>query len=458
MRALQSTLQNNISKVEFDDLGFFIAYNSTSLSILGIPVFDLWEAFKQKLQTITVRRFLRILANLDEATEEEKAFYLEEMKKINNSIVNGNQDLRRHENQYRIYVEDGKNVILVGHSQGNFFANQAHALLQTEVTAEQAKCFSVISVATPDNNVAGKAGPYVTSDIDFVIAALEPLINPLDPNVSNVPSLKYWSGHGFEKSYLSGNNSQNTILDHIEGAIGSNACQPELMLSVGTNRNTYTQAGDIINYTYDITNNGNRVVSEELFINDNGVNGIVDCPKVELLPKRSIACTASYAVTQQDIVAGSITSSATAFGLFGAYTVQSQSVTHTVTCDCEPSIELVLAIPSHSISYTLPPFWVSRPNDYAVWAIMHNVDPGMTVSYEVSGIIKNYSTCEPRSFGGGERITLTNEMFVPGMPRTALVQTDRGAAPGNYTADIEASVSGATTSLTYTVKTDSECP
>ncbi len=82
-----------------------------------------------------------------------------------------------------------------------------------------------------------------------------------------------------------------------------------------TSGDPFTIAGDVINYDYLVTNTGNVTVTG-LAVSDDQVDilGSVSCPVVSLAPAISTTCTASYAVTADDVAAGSVTNTAIASG------------------------------------------------------------------------------------------------------------------------------------------------
>jgi len=97
-------------------------------------------------------------------------------------------------------------LLLVGHSQGNFYANTFYDAVADEPGGVPSQSISVYGVATPSNHVAGN-GFYITSETDKMIAdfvSSAPLTNTLKPNshinfkVSDGDSL----GHSLSKIYL----------------------------------------------------------------------------------------------------------------------------------------------------------------------------------------------------------------------------------------------------------------
>jgi hypothetical protein len=79
-----------------------------------------------------------------------------------------------------------------------------------------------------------------------------------------------------------------------------------------------TAVGDIVTYTFHVTNTGNVLLSgitiDEGSFSGTGIAPVATCPPVSLAPGDSVDCTATYTVTQADIDAGSVTNSATATG------------------------------------------------------------------------------------------------------------------------------------------------
>ena len=74
---------------------------------------------------------------------------------------------------------------------------------------------------------------------------------------------------------------------------------------------SYDQVGDVITYTYVVTNTGNVTLPGPFTVDDSKV--AVTCPATaSLAPGASITCTASHTVTQADLDAGQIVNVASA--------------------------------------------------------------------------------------------------------------------------------------------------
>lgn len=77
-------------------------------------------------------------------------------------------EVDQHVDSYRHAIAQGQSVLVVAHSQGNFYANDARRLLQSQLSPEQLRRFAIHGVAVPANNVGGEPGPYLTNHRDFI--------------------------------------------------------------------------------------------------------------------------------------------------------------------------------------------------------------------------------------------------------------------------------------------------
>lgn len=127
-------------------------------------------------------------------------------------------ELQKHVASYTSSIGAGMKVIVVAHSQGNFYANQAYSVLFGRQATSSS--FSIVGVATPADRVAG-GGQYTTLDEDFIRyipLALAPTTS--FPRCSNTPEpIKGFECHDFKQSYLVGTDSMNRILDQIVAAL-----------------------------------------------------------------------------------------------------------------------------------------------------------------------------------------------------------------------------------------------
>jgi uncharacterized repeat protein (TIGR01451 family) len=134
---------------------------------------------------------------------------------------------------------------------------------------------------------------------------------------------------------------------------------PALTLAKTAAPTTYTTAGDVITYTYLLTNSGNVTLSGPFTVADD--KATVACPATaSLAAGDSISCTASYTITGDDVTAGSVTNVATASSEDGttsteaSATVQLQAAGPTATATASPTATSTAGSTATS-SPSLPP-------------------------------------------------------------------------------------------------------
>jgi uncharacterized repeat protein (TIGR01451 family) len=93
---------------------------------------------------------------------------------------------------------------------------------------------------------------------------------------------------------------------------------------------TFAHLGDVISYTYVLSNTGNVPLSGPFTVIDNRVT--VTCPQPgSLAVNASITCSASYAIQQADLSAGSVTNTATGSAYYSAVLITSNTAQAIVT-------------------------------------------------------------------------------------------------------------------------------
>src|SRR6185436_587557 len=86
---------------------------------------------------------------------------------------------------------------------------------------------------------------------------------------------------------------------------------PALTLVKSASPSSYDHVGELISYTYAVTNTGNVTLLGQITVADDRVT--VTCPPTAALaPGASITCAATHSVTQADLDAGSIVNVASA--------------------------------------------------------------------------------------------------------------------------------------------------
>jgi len=191
---------------ELNTVSFSLAFNPSEGQLA-----DLWEAVRQDIQT-DFSRFLRILGGIELMPDFFQNALRNRVAQADRDAVLNNSVLQRHVNHYQREILEGNKVVLVAHSQGNFYANQAYVNL----SPDEQRSFGIVAVATPDGFIAGN-GPYTTSIKDTVIDAYILLVGPAKfPNINNPFNGDDKSGHMFTTSYLRTDfPSRNVILGNI---------------------------------------------------------------------------------------------------------------------------------------------------------------------------------------------------------------------------------------------------
>ncbi|MCH8888809.1 hypothetical protein IID26_00055 [Patescibacteria group bacterium] len=229
LEVLEKRLEAKLPADKFEGLEFNIAYNRTAGILL-----DLLEAAKDKYLIDATREirdfsiaFWRALGYLDILPDWFQEAALESAESLTSASLVNDRDLSNHLALYRSSILEGKTVLLVAHSQGNFFANRAYEILYEGSNPITTQSFGIVSVANPSSFVGGN-GPYWTLHEDEVIKSvarwsarfLQP--PPLVSNIGNDPNAEHDSlTHGFVTSYLvRGTNSEEKILAGIETSIG----------------------------------------------------------------------------------------------------------------------------------------------------------------------------------------------------------------------------------------------
>ncbi len=116
--------------------------------------------------------------------------------------------------QYEHEMSLDRSIVVVAHSQGNFFANNASLVLQTEFYPASSD-FRIISVATPSAFVSDE-GPYFTLKSDGVIGLIPAALPANVANTSPAPGL---FDHRFIDHYLYGKTTGDKIIESIQSTL-----------------------------------------------------------------------------------------------------------------------------------------------------------------------------------------------------------------------------------------------
>ncbi|MGQ4583607.1 DUF7507 domain-containing protein [Lysobacter sp. F60174L2] len=192
------------------------------------------------------------------------------------------------------------------------------------------------------------------------------------------------------------------------------AAAPALTLVKTVTPTTAVAAGDLVTYSFDVTNSGN-VTIDNLSINETVFSGTgtpptISCPVTTLAPTETTTCTSTdYAVTQADVNAGVVDNTAQATGTDpAAATVTSADASAQVTIAAAPALVLdktatvadtngdgITGNAGDTITYafsmqntgnvSLAPVTVSDPLLPALDCSLATLDPGETASCAATG-------------------------------------------------------------------------
>jgi hypothetical protein len=243
---LEEKLQSRLTSDQFQSLSFELAYNKTGIpegDILRGSLRDLFESFIQ-LSEESSSQFWRMLADIDPIPDSLQQAFQDSAASVDKLALVTVADIQKHISRYKVIIADQQKVVVIAHSQGNFFANQSYGNL----TPEEQNRFSIISVATPDGFVAGQDPPiYTTLCEDFIWKIPGALVYNVRNNSAlchPFPTL-YYRGHFFVESYLaSGSNSEskiiNDVISHLDFTVGCDPlvsnCAPSILNPVAMGR------------------------------------------------------------------------------------------------------------------------------------------------------------------------------------------------------------------------------
>ncbi|MBD9480710.1 DUF11 domain-containing protein, partial [Pseudoxanthomonas sp. PXM02] len=219
--------------------------------------------------------------------------------------------------------------------------------------------------ATVSNFPLTATGPTTITGVSGTAAVTSASVNAGVYTLSEATVANYTAGSwSCTAGTLSGN--QLTLVNGQSATCSiTNTFQPApaLVLDKTASPTTVTAAGQVVTYSFLVNNTGNVAINA-LQINETAFSGTgaapaITCPVSTLAAGANTTCTGTYAVTQQDIDAGSVTNTATASGTNPAGgTTTSPADSATVTSTATPNVSIVKTGPatvvaSSSFQYTL---------------------------------------------------------------------------------------------------------
>ena len=254
-----------------------------------------------------------------------------------------------------------------------------------DVPALQNQLLSITKIATEANfDAVGDVLHYtiVATNVGNVPLPAVTVTDPLVSNLICIPAngsalapaafLTCTATHTIILADLNAGHWANTacVDDGVGGAVQVCALEdvlavqnPVLTLLKTALPMVYDHEGQVINYSFRLTNSGNVTLTNPFTVIDNNTSNEY-CPPTPtfLNPGQFITCTASYTIKRIDMTRGTVTNIASATGKFGVTTITSNTGTVTVTA-------------SHILTYNyLPIIQVPYPPGVQVVPVSYNYE------------------------------------------------------------------------------------
>ncbi len=222
-----------------------------------------------------------------------------------------------------------KSTSSAGYGAPGNVINYSYLVTNTGTTTESNIAVSdnlIASVSCPSGSLAPGASVTCTGSYTVTQADVD------NGSVTNTASAT-----GTNPSSATETSNSSSVTVDASTAVSSLS----LTKSVSPTTPTYGAAGNVIDYSYVVTNTGTTTESS-IAVSDSLIAS-VSCPPGSLAPGASETCTGSYTATQADVDAGSVTNSATASGtaINGTVPVTSNSSSVTVPASSTSSMSLV---------------------------------------------------------------------------------------------------------------------
>ncbi len=211
-------------------------------------------------------------------------------------------------------------------------------------TVGQTITYSYVVTNTGNSSLAG---PVAVSDSKTTVTC--PEVNTVgnkDNNLDQTESVTCTASYNITQADLNAGSVANNATARVGGitsntanAVVNTTANKSLTISTTANPTTYNQAGQNITFTYVVKNIGPTSLGPAQFVvRDERIGTLINCdaPNKVLAANETITCSATTAITQNDMSAGSITSRASASG-GGAMTTETVSITVTNTGGSAPS-------------------------------------------------------------------------------------------------------------------------
>ncbi|MDM8569377.1 hypothetical protein QUF50_07715 [Thiotrichales bacterium HSG1] len=169
-------------------------------------------------------------------TSDQRLWYVKLAKLIYNWQHKVNTpELNQHVEKYRETILHGQKLLVISHSQGNFYTNLARQMLANQKPTIAMDGFGIFGVATPAGHVGGK-GTYITNHLDIITTipgslSANWILHRIDSGkiVDHIGSIP---AHSFNDTYLSPHYDLRTeLVKQIKQELGKLKKPPQIAKS-----------------------------------------------------------------------------------------------------------------------------------------------------------------------------------------------------------------------------------
>jgi hypothetical protein len=212
----------------FEEFEFHLAYASNKDG-LGTSILDQLLEIAYMWRNDQISSFMRMLGGLEVAAQPLQDAMTTLAGSLDAATYVTDVDFQKQLNGdgtsqgpgYRRLLNEGKRVVIVAHSQGNYYANAVYDRLTIEKPA-WASSIGIVAVATPASRVADGRNRHITVPEDYIIRPVGSLpTNPEQGSSKNMAELTaaVWAnatlGHNLIQWYLAGSFTRTIIINNI---------------------------------------------------------------------------------------------------------------------------------------------------------------------------------------------------------------------------------------------------
>jgi uncharacterized repeat protein (TIGR01451 family) len=264
-------------------------------------------------------------------------------------------------------IDAGTSIINVATATGKMSTTSVTATATATVTINQKPCISVTKTASPTiysaaaniityTYVVTNTGNVTLNPVtltDNKLGTITLPVSSLAPGASTTATFKYT---------ITSNDIKAGCITNVATATGTpltgskvsdtdtatvTVANPSICVNKTASPTTYSAAGNVITYTYVVTNKGNVTLSP-VTLTDNKL-GTITLPVSSLAPGASTTATFKYTITSGDVSAGSITNLATAIGKTSTTSV---TATATATVTMTPNAKISVTKTASPTTYS----------------------------------------------------------------------------------------------------------